>query len=39
MPTVKGQELITGNLERISSKVFDHYHDEITDLIGKSHGV
>ena len=34
MPT-----LISGYLERISSEVFDDYHGEITQLVGKKHGV
>jgi hypothetical protein len=33
------QTLISGYLERISSKVFDDYHREITKLIGDQHGV
>ena len=33
------QNLISGYLERISSKVFDDYHREITGLIGNQHGV
>ncbi len=39
MPKKKRRGLIKGNLERISSKVFDLYHDEITELVGKQHGV
>jgi hypothetical protein len=31
--------LVSGYIERISSIVFDDYHDEITALIGKQHGV
>ena len=31
--------LISGYLERISSKVFDDYHQEITQLAGKQRGV
>jgi hypothetical protein len=31
--------LISGYLERISSKVFDDYHEEITSLIGNQRGV
>lgn len=33
------RSLLKGDLEQISSKVFDTYHDEITELIGRSHGV
>lgn len=33
------KSLITGHLERISSKVFEEYHQEITKLVGKHHGV
>jgi len=39
MPKRKRRGLIRGNLERISSKVFDLYHDEITEVVGKHHGV
>jgi len=39
MAKKKRQGLIRGNLERISSKVFIHYHDEITELVSKQHGV
>jgi hypothetical protein len=39
MSKKKRRGLIKGNLERISSRVFDLYHDEITELIGKHHGV
>jgi hypothetical protein len=35
----KRTRLVRGDLEGISSRVFDFYHDEITELIGKSHGV
>jgi len=35
----KHRRLVQGNLERISSKVFDIYHDEITQLVGRQHGV
>jgi hypothetical protein len=35
----QGKGLVSGYLERISSDVFDDYHDEITELIGKHHGV
>lgn len=35
----KRTRLVRGDLEGISSKVFDFYHDEITELTGKSHGV
>ncbi|HET6273082.1 MAG TPA: hypothetical protein VFG32_08875 [Bacteroidota bacterium] len=35
----KLRRLVTSNLERISSKVFDEYHDEITQLVGRRHGV
>jgi hypothetical protein len=31
--------LVSGYVERISSAVFDLYHDEITRLVGKQHGV
>lgn len=31
--------LVEGDLERISSRVFDLYHDEITELVGRRHGV
>jgi hypothetical protein len=31
--------LIAGYLERISSKVFDEYHDKIASLVTKQHGV
>jgi len=31
--------LVSGFLERIASTVFDLYHDEITKLVGKQHGV
>ena len=33
------KSFITGHLEKISSKVFDDYHQEITQLAGKHHGV
>jgi Restriction Enzyme Adenine Methylase Associated/GIY-YIG catalytic domain len=33
------KSLIAGYLERISSKVFDDYHAEITSLVTKQHGV
>lgn len=33
------KSLITGHLEKISSKIFDGYHQEITQLVGKRHGV
>ena len=33
------KSLITGHLEKISSKVFDDYHQEITQLAAKHHGV
>jgi hypothetical protein len=33
------KSLIAGYLERISSKVFDEYHDEIAGLVVKQHGV
>jgi hypothetical protein len=33
------KSLIAGYLERISSKVFDEYHDEIASLVAKQHGV
>jgi hypothetical protein len=39
MPKRKQRRLVQGNLERISSKVFDIYHDEITKLVGRQHGV
>jgi hypothetical protein len=39
MPKRKQRRLVQGNLERISSKVFDIYHDEITQLVGRQHGV
>lgn len=39
MAKKKRQGLIRGNLERISSKVFDLYHDEITEIVRKHHGV
>jgi hypothetical protein len=39
MPKKKHRRLVQGNLERISSKVFDIYHDEITELVGRQHGV
>jgi hypothetical protein len=35
----KLRSLVTSNLERISSKVFDDYHDQITQLVGRRHGV
>lgn len=35
----KGRGLVRGYLERISSKVFDSYHDEIRQLVRKRHGV
>lgn len=35
----KRRGLVQGNLERISSKVFDYYLDEITELVGHHHGV
>lgn len=35
----KRRGLVRGDLEGISSRVFDFYHDEITELTGKSHGV
>jgi hypothetical protein len=35
----KRRGLVQGNLERISSKVFDYYLDEITELVGHRHGV
>jgi hypothetical protein len=31
--------LVVGNLERISSKAFDYYHSQITELVGRTHGV
>ena len=39
MPKKKHRRLVQGNLERISSKVFDIYHDEITEIVGRQHGV
>jgi len=39
MAKKKDRGLVKGNLERISSKVFDFYHDEITELFGRQHGV
>lgn len=39
MAKKKNRGLVKGNLERISSKVFDFYHDEITELFGRQHGV
>jgi hypothetical protein len=39
MPKRKQRRLVQGNLERISSKVFDSYHNEITQLVGRQHGV
>jgi hypothetical protein len=35
----KSKGLVSGYLERIASDVFDDYHDEITELIAKRHGV
>jgi hypothetical protein len=35
----KSKGLVSGYLERIASDVFDDYHDEITELIAKQHGV
>ena len=31
--------IIQGHLERINSHVFDSYRDQITELIGRNHGV
>ncbi|MCX6142257.1 MAG: DUF2924 domain-containing protein [Ignavibacteriales bacterium] len=39
MAKKKDRGLVKGNLERISSKVFDFYHDEITKLVRRQHGV
>ena len=39
MAKKKDRGLVKGNMERISSKVFDFYHDEITELFGRQHGV
>ena len=39
MAKKKHRRLVQGNLERISSKVFDIYHNEITELVGRQHGV
>lgn len=39
MARTKFRRLVTRNLERISSKVFDQYHDEITQLVGRRYGV
>jgi hypothetical protein len=39
MAKKKRRGLVQGNLERISSKVFDYYLDEITELVGHHHGV
>jgi hypothetical protein len=39
MPKKKHRRLVQGNLERISSKVFDIYHHEITELVRRQHGV
>jgi hypothetical protein len=35
----KDRGLVQGDLERISSKAFDNYHDVITKLVGRKHGV
>ncbi len=35
----KTRAIVQGHLERINSQVFDNYKDQITDLIGKNHGV
>ncbi len=35
----KSDSLVTGHLEHISSDIFDRYHDEITKLVAKEHGV
>ena len=35
----KTRAIVQGHLERINSQVFDNYRDQITDLIGKNHGV
>jgi hypothetical protein len=35
----KSRELVLGYLERISSKVFSNYPDELTELAGDQHGV
>jgi hypothetical protein len=39
MARKKRTRLVRGHLEGILSRVFDSYHDEITELTGKSHGV
>lgn len=39
MAREKRKGLLEGDLEQISSKVFDTYHDAITQLVGKRHGV
>jgi len=38
-PKRKSRAIVQGHLERISSQVFDNYRDQITNLIGKNHGV
>lgn len=35
----KSRAIVQGHLERINSQVFDNYRDQITELIGKNHGV
>ena len=35
----EGERLILGHLERVSSKVFSDFQSQLTDLVGKRHGV
>ncbi|MFH1218996.1 MAG: hypothetical protein V1694_00890 [Candidatus Eisenbacteria bacterium] len=35
----KARAIVRGYLEKIDSSVFDHYRNQITDLIGSRHGV
>jgi len=38
-PKRKSRAIVQGHLERINSQVYDNYRDQITDLVGKNHGV
>jgi hypothetical protein len=39
MKSRQSQRLVERHIERISSRAFDEYHAEITQLVGKKHGV
>lgn len=38
-PTRKAQPLVLGYLERVSSELFSDFPRQLTDLVGRKHGV